>query len=175
MTREATPPDPAQISRWAQAYLTKRLGAVAHVRRLLLAKAQRAGRLTGTDPGLIREWVDAEIARHVEKGNLNDAVYTEHKVRALRAKGTSQAHIQGVLRSKGVGTEHIREGLAVEDPEDDDVEDPDLTAARVHARKKRLGPYGPAKDALGRRKDFEKMMRAGFRAPHIRQVFEEEP
>jgi regulatory protein len=147
--------DAAWLSRVTAWYLERYTSSTANLRRLLRARIRRRG---GDESVLAL--VEPELQRLQDCGLLNDSVYAADKARTLHHRGTSGARIRAALRGKGVDAEQVVEAI---ESLHEEAEDPELTAARTWARKRRLGPWRatPA-DPDQRRKESARMGRAGF-------------
>ncbi len=96
------------------------------------------------------------LDRYEERGLLNDKVYAEGRVQALRRRGLSGRGIALKLQVKGVDRDTVAATL-----EEDETTDPE--AALNFARRRRLGPFRPeGKRAEHRDRDMAALGRAGF-------------
>lgn len=163
----------------------------AHLKRLLLNRIRNAARKGREAEAGINEVIDEVLDRHVALGTINDAAWAESRAKSLTRKGIASRVIGQRLRQHGIDEvapalaavrEAAREG-------DQDV-NPDLVAACVWARRKRVGPYareseaepeavGLGRAALRERQDAERaagnktlsaMARAGFSFDICRKV-----
>lgn len=152
---------PKYLENAAVYYLQRYSSTVAGLRQALVRKIDRSVREHG---GTRAEHLPAveEVLQKLERnGLLNDQSFTLHKADSLRAAGRSTRVIALKLRQKGVPTAlaavHIAR-VKAEIPDDD--------AAKMFARKKRLGPFRRVADAATRKelrqKDLGAMARAGF-------------
>jgi len=141
-------------------YLERFSSSSANLRRVLMRKVARSARAHGTDPAEGSGLVEAIIARYLQSGLLDDAVYAAQKAASLRRRGTSRYAIRGKLAVKGVDAELINAAL---ERLDDEQGSGDLVAACALVRRRRLGAYRPkAEQAPHRRKDLAALARAGF-------------
>ncbi len=120
------------------------------------------------------ERVEAMIEAVVEDmrrlGYLDDARYAAMKASSLARKGRSQTAIRATLARQGVARERAEAALTTLR---DEHPDPDLTAARNLARRRRLGPWRPEPDrAAMRLRDLASLVRAGFPYGIARDVIE---
>ena len=145
-------------------YLERHATSTAHLRSLLLQRVRRSAEAHGTDPAEGQALVEAELERLERLGLLNDARYAEDKARSLRRRGASTRKVRATLQEKGVA----------EAPASEEA-DPDWLAARVWARRRRIGPWrtGPV-DAEVRKKELAKLARAGFSFDVARRVVDSE-
>lgn len=115
------------------------------------------------------------IERYVSSGLLNDQAYAEGRARALHRQGHPARAIQARLRAKGVPPEVIEGALAALEEARGDGPSPELEAAILRARRKRLGPYRADSDRADRRqRDLAALARAGFSFDIARQVIDAE-
>jgi regulatory protein len=149
-------------------YLARYAATEAGLLRVLERRIDRWERLAQTaEPGRDAIAAQAAAARHAARevvarlaaaGAVNDAAFAESRVRSLVRAGRSRRAIGAHLAAKGVGAETQRQVL----PEDG--ADPELAAALVLARRRRIGPFrsGEPPDAAGRRRELAVFARAGF-------------
>ena len=166
----AKPPTPERLHRRALRYLERFATTATHLRRVLLRRALRDAAALGLDPEQVTREVEAVVARLTGAGLLDDALFAENRARRLVASGRSPAQIRAALAGKGLGAPAIEaalERVAQEQP------DPELAAAIAFARRRRLGPWGPA-DGRGARAERElaALARAGFGYRVARMVVE---
>jgi regulatory protein len=156
---------PAYLERAALFYLERYASSAENLRRVLLRKVARSAQAHGTDPAEGAAAVDALVARFVQAGLLDDAIYARGQALSLARRGAPAAAIRAKLKQRGVGEPDIETALEARTEE---ARDPDLAAALAYARKRRLGPYrpDPASRADARRKDLAAMARKGF-APDL--------
>ena len=152
---------PKYLENAAVFYLQRYSSTIAGLRKALVRKIDRSVREHG---GTRSEHLPAveEVLQKLERsGLLNDQSFTLHKADSLRAAGRSTRVIAQKLWQKGVPTALANTHIARVK-----AEIPDHDAARMHARKKRLGPFRRIADAATRRelrqKDLAAMARAGF-------------
>lgn len=146
----------------------------AHLKRVLLRRAERARRAHGGDAREFAAWADEIVAKMVRSGTVDDARYAMGRATALRLLGKSPGKIRAFLTAKGVGRDLIAAALASTaiTAEGDDAA---LKAALAYARRRRLGPFGIQEgDADARRKqtskDLAALARAGFSYDIAKQV-----
>lgn len=152
---------PKYLENAAVFYLQRYSSTIAGLRQALVRKIDRSVREHG---GTRSEHLPAveEVLQKLERsGLLNDQSFTLHKADSLRAAGRSTRVIALKLRQKGVPTALANTHIARVK-----AEIPDHDAARMHARKKKLGPFRRVADAATRKefrqKDLAAMARAGF-------------
>jgi regulatory protein len=101
--------------------------------------------------------IDALVARYRESGLLDDAAYAAARVQSLHRRGESMRAMRARLTAKGVPAGDVTDavsGLLAAAP------DPDLTAACVFARRRRLGPF--RRTAADHARELGAFARAGF-------------
>ncbi|MGX1788915.1 regulatory protein RecX [Bosea sp. NPDC055332] len=144
-------------------YLGRYSVPAAQLQRVLLRKVERSCRHHGLDPQAFRGLVDEIVASCVASGLVDDRQFAEAKAQSLRRKGRSARAVAAGLAAKGVGRELVAQTVTV-DPQ---VE---LEAARIAARRKRLGPWSRGDRAAQRQKDIAALARAGFSLTIARAV-----
>lgn len=160
--RERKPPrkaTPKYLENAALHYLKRYAATVSQLRKVLLRRVDRSVRAHGTDKGEALGWVDAVVAKLVRNGLLNDETYAESRANSLRNAGRSARVIGQKLRLKGLAPELVARQVAQVTSQL-----PELEAARIWARKKRLGPYrkNAHERADRRQRDLASLARAGF-------------
>jgi regulatory protein len=156
------PPEPSEalLRERALRYLARYAASRGHLRTVLLRRALRDAAALGLEPPLVRERVEAVLARLTAAAILDDDAYARAKVRSLRERGSSTARIRMELRSRGLGREASDAALRALAEE---VPDAERGAALTLARRRRLGPWRPAETrAAMRLKDLGVLARAGF-------------
>jgi regulatory protein len=155
--------DAAQLQRVTAWYLERWATSAEHLRRLLLARLERAG----VDRRERESLVAAEIDRLRSHGWLDDERYAADRVRTLRRKGGSAAKVRATLRAKGVDAGAIDGALAAGDETEWD-------AACTWARKHRVGRWRRAEaDVDVRRKELARLGRAGFPYDLARRIVDD--
>jgi regulatory protein len=145
------------LERWALAYLGRFATSAENLRRVLLRRARRRSPV-GIDA--VREAapvIDALIERYRRSGLLDDAAYAAQRAHSLNRHGESLARIRARLVASGVENPLATDALSALC---DDIPDPDLAAACVFARRRRLGPYG--RNASDPIRELAAFARAGF-------------
>lgn len=146
-------------------YLERYAASVEGVRTVLQRSVMRAQRRGEVVPDAVSEWIEAALQKLIDGKLLDDALFTETKVRSLRRAGASAQKVRQKLAVKGVSAQMVNAALESEEVEDD------LEAAIIFARKKRLGPYtsrGSRADL--RDKQIASLARAGFSLTIARKV-----
>lgn len=133
--------------------------------------------------------VEAQIAKLIESGLIDDKRYAELKARSARSSGKGSRRIAIDLAKKGISPDLIADAIAAADAEIIDTEDPDIIAeeserasAEKLAQKKRLGPFRQKplpSDPLERAKIWKReagvLARAGYGMDIIRHILDREP
>jgi regulatory protein len=161
---------PARLEAKALAYVGRFGGTAASLRRVLANMVSRAARVHDMDMDEAAAWIDALVVRYADAGLVDDDAFAAGRARRLHRRGVSARRIRANLASKGVAPEQASaavERLVEETPE------PEMAAAIVHARRRRLGPY---REAAGRednrRRDLGVLARAGFAFDIARRVID---
>ncbi len=153
-------------------YLARYATSSANLRRLLMAKVERSVRAHGTDRTEGAAAVEALLAEFARDGVLDDSRYAEGRAVALYRRGVSMRAIRARLAAKGVAREHIDPAIAHLRDESDE---PDLIAALIFARRRRLGPYRPQSTRADRRtRDLAALGRQGFTYDVARRIIDAE-
>ncbi len=151
-------------------YLARFSSSCANFRRVMMRKVEKSVRFHATDMAEGAAHVDALITRFVANRLLDDIAYAEAKTAGLHRRGYPARAIRSRLRYKGVDDDVIDRALAGLTSE---CENPEHVAAIRYAKRRRLGPFGPDNDRLGRReKDLAAMARAGFGFHQASRVIE---
>lgn len=161
---------PERLDNIAKYYLERYASSAENLRRVLMRRVDRAARAIDQDRAEARRWVDALVARYVANGLLNDRAYAEARSASLRRQGRSARAIRQKLAAKGIDADDARAALEQSGGADDAAE---LRAAMALARKRRLGPFGPADQRRERRsRDLASLARAGFGYDTARRVID---
>ncbi|MBJ6759635.1 RecX family transcriptional regulator [Myxococcaceae bacterium JPH2] len=150
---------PRYLENAALHYLKRYAATVSQLQRVLERRVDRSLRCHGGDRAEALGWVRALTEKLVRNGLVNDPAYAEMKAHALRASGRSARVITQKLRMKGIAPEVVAQKLALAT---EDVSEE--AAARIWARKKRLGPFRRDLSTReeNRRRDLAALARAGF-------------
>ena len=158
----------ARLEKAALAHIDRYATSAANLRQVLLRRVERSVRLHDTDRAEATGWVDAIIAKLLERQLLDDAAYARARANSLHHSGASRRKIAAMLQRKGVARSDIAAALAALEAEYDDSE---LVAAYNYARRRRLGPYRAPEARDGRReRDLAALARAGFGFDIARRV-----
>lgn len=175
------PPTQETLQSAALAYLARYAASEATVRRVLMARVNRAARqhpdfaADEARQADLANAIEAILARFRSAGFLNDATFAETKAGSLRRRGQSRRMIAEKLKAEGIERATIEAAMSAAD-EDRPGEEADLEAARLLARRRKLGPWRTAEipDMAARfkadRRDAGVLARAGFSGGIIRKV-----
>lgn len=153
------------LRRAALRYLERYAASVAQLRRVLARKVAASCRHYGDEAARYAALVDETVERCVSAGLVDDRRFAESRAATLRRKGQSSRAVAAKLAAKGVARELVAEASHA------GVEE-ELAAARIAARRKRLGPWRQNNRALMRQKDLTALIRAGFSATIARAVID---
>ncbi|MET1415652.1 RecX family transcriptional regulator [Roseibium sp. HPY-6] len=149
-------PTVERLTRAALHYLERYSSSQENLRKVLERRVLKACRVHERDPQDFADHIQAVIEKCLSAGLINDRIYAETKTASLRRRGGSRRKIEAQLSAKGVDRTTI-EGVLNDDQHSD------AEAARVYARRRRLGPFRNRADRNDRRdKDLAAMCRAGF-------------
>lgn len=169
-TAPRRPASEAYLERAATHYLARFASSVGNFKDVLWRKVDRRGLAEGVDRETARAWIDGIADRFVALGLLDDESFARARAGALLRRGKPRRAIRSALVAKGVTADVAAGAVAALSG---DSLDPDLDAALAFARRKRLGPYGPAgADGDRRRKDLAAFARAGFTYQLARRVLD---
>jgi regulatory protein len=163
---------PRYLENAALHYLKRYAATLNQLKRVLVRKVDRSLQFHGGDRAEALGWVDALLARLVRSGLLDDEAYAGMKAHSLRSSGRSARMIAQKLRMKGVAADLVARKLA-----DATAELSEEEAARIWARKKRLGPFRTQAQTRqeNRRKDLAALARAGFSFGVAKKVIDSVP
>lgn len=161
-------PTEDRLTRSALHYLERYASSEANLRRVLERKVLKACTALELDPADYSGMIDTVVQTFMRNGLVNDRTYAETKIASLRRRGGSARKIEAQLAAKGVDRTMIETALQTDGKSDDD-------AARIFARRRRLGPYrtGGKRDER-RDKDLAAMCRAGFSFEIARRIIDAE-
>lgn len=153
-------------------YLKRYAATTSQLKRVLLRKVDRSLKFHGGDRAEALGWVDALLAQLARNGLLNDEAYAEMKAHSLRNSGRSARVIAQKLRMKGVAADVVAQKLAGATAELSEEE-----AARIWARKKRLGPFRTQAHSReeNRQRDLAALARAGFSFGIAKKIIDSAP
>jgi regulatory protein len=142
------------LERWALQYLGRYASSAENLRQVLTRRVRRRAPEALPAAGAL---IDALVARYRESGLLDDAAYAAARVQSLHRRGESMRAMRSRLGAKGVPAADVADavlGLRAAAP------DPDLAAACIFARRRRLGPFRRA--AADHARELGAFARAGF-------------
>jgi regulatory protein len=150
---------PRYLENAALHYLKRYAATVSQLRKVLVRRVDRSVRVHGGERTEALGWVDALVEKLLRNGLINDTAYAGMKAHALRSSGRSARVIAQKLRLKGVAEDVVEQSLA-----EATAEVSEEAAARIWARKKRLGPYRRDVQSRqeNRQRDLASLARAGF-------------
>lgn len=155
----------AYLQRAAMHYLERYSAPAAQLRQVLARKVRLSCRHHGEEPERYEAMLDEVVARCVASGLVDDRRFAEARAATLRRKGRSSRAIAARLSAKGVGRELVEETSH-------NTQDQELAAARLAARRKRLGPWSRGDRASERQKHLAALARAGFSMTIARAVID---
>ncbi len=155
--------DAGYLENAALYYLQRYATSSQNLKNVLTRKIRRSCAHHGDDPDQFLPLVDKIALRYQEVGLLDDKVYAEGRVAALRRQGLSKQAIQQKLSLKGLAAAEITQALARIDAAANE-DDHELAAARRLARRKKIGPWRsrPLSDDKAAHKELAVLARAGF-------------
>ena len=141
-------------------YLRRYSSSSENLRRILLKRIKRSARYHGTDVPAGQIWVNEIIEKFLANKLLDDIRYAEMKCLSFHRNGGSKQTIRKKLQEKGIPPDIIEHTYSL--LEQYSV-DPELIAAAITARRRRLGPYrsGGHRNNF-REKNLASLARAGF-------------
>ena len=161
MKRTLPAPDEASLHEAALAHLAQYAATRAGLRRVLQRRIDRwvrgqVGAVDAEQEKAAREAVGRVVARLVEAGAVDDAVFAASRAARLARSGHSRRAIVAHLAARGVDRETI-DKVAGDDPETE------FAAALKLAFRRRIGPFraGPVGEEAASR-ELSVMARAGF-------------
>lgn len=155
-----------RVDNIARFYIERFATTAAHLRRVLMRRAERARRVHGGDAGEMAGWIDKTVERLVRLGLVNDARYAADRAASLRRLGRGPGKIRSLLAAKGVPRAMIEKVIA-ETAETFSGEDASLNAALAYAKRRRFGAFGKTpsdklEQAKKQKKELAALGRAGF-------------
>jgi regulatory protein len=162
-------PTPESLGYAALSYLGRYAASEGALRRALQNRLRRAALIHpafARDAALqkiLRDVIETIIGKYKKSGVLNDAAYAATKASNLRREGRSRRYIQQALGQKGVRSALTEDALKAVDEDNAGPVEAEIKAARVFARRRKLGIFRLGKaDKTRRRKDLAALARAGF-------------
>ena len=156
--RKPRPLDPTKLEELALAYVARFATSAAKLERYLVRKLRERGWDGGREPDLA-----ALIGRYVALGYVDDAAYARARGGSLLRRGYGPRRVRQALAEAGIDEttrDEARAGAATE-----------RRAALALARKRRFGPFGPARpDRQQRERQLAAMLRAGHPLDSAREM-----
>lgn len=164
VSRISPPYDLAALERaaldYAARYATTRAKLTAYLRRKL---RERGWAGEGAAP------VDMIVARFAEHGYVDDRAFAAARAQSLLRRGYGARRIGTALRAAGIDAE-IADGLKI------GIEAEAEAAARLYARRRRIGPYAArAAEPADKRRWIAAMARAGHPIALVLRILDADP
>ena len=141
-------------------YLRRYSSSSENLRQVLLRRVTRSAQFHVVDVSETHKWINEILEKLIANDLLDDAHYAEIKCFSLHRRGASKSRIGIKLREKGISQDIIERVLKLLD---NDSTEPELIAAAITARRRKLGPYRDARNRKTfRLKDLASLARAGF-------------
>ena len=144
----------------AQAYLSERSTSRAHLRRLLVRRAERANARCEEGDRIPREvlrtWVESALDTATRTQLVDDTRYASDKAATLARRGGSDAVIRARLHEKGVAASDVEQALDALGTRADRA----LAGALALARRRRVGPFRDK--PADRQRELGILARGGF-------------
>ncbi|NKD85892.1 RecX family transcriptional regulator [Haematospirillum jordaniae] len=156
-------------------YLERFAASRDGVRRVLERRVARSDPAENMDAEAVSSAITAVLDRLTDLGYLDDAFFAESRARSLVARGVSARGVRSRLRQKGVSPELVEQAMSdlAADRAGHGEIDPDLTAAVIFARRRRIGPWGDPESRSARRyRDMAALARRGFGTDVIRHILD---
>ncbi len=123
-------------------YLQRFTASSEHFRFIMMRKINKSCKHhTEQDLEECKKHLDKVITDFIKLGHLNDDAYCTGMVTSMRRRGLSRKMISTKLQQKRLPSDLIEKTLNHIDEQNSDNENPDLRAAVLHAKKKRLGAF----------------------------------
>lgn len=141
-------------------YLERYASSTEQLRQVLKRRVMKATRLReDTDPDAY-EWIENVIQKLTEQGFLNDAHFTESRVRSLSERGKSTRAITTALQQKRVASHLIKNEIQKLKEDNPNL---DADAAKRFVKRKKLGSFRPKDQRQENyKKDLATLARNGF-------------
>ena len=141
-------------------YLRRYSSSSENLRRILFKRVKRSAQYHGTNVTVGQLWVNEIIEKFLANKLLDDIQYAETKCLSVHRNGGSKQTIRKKLQEKGIAPDIIEQTYTLLDQYS---VDPELIAAAITARRRRLGPYRSRGHRNNfREKDLASLARAGF-------------
>ncbi len=166
--RRVTRMTQASLESAALDYLARYPTSAAQFRKVLQRKVDRSLRSYGGDSTEAQGWIEALTRRLIETGLLDDRQFAAARARALFRRGASAGRIRYLLQTKGVARSDIDDALG---DLNDMAGEPELAAALIYARRRRIGPFRLSEERSSfRQRDLASLSRQGFGYDLARRV-----
>lgn len=145
------------------AYLQRFPASTPHFRRIMSRKIDRSCDYhKDQERETCAALLEATVESFTRMGLLNDSAYLQGMVNSYRRRGLSTQAIMAKLGQKGLAQDAILATIRAFD-EDRNAENPELAAAILLMRRKRLGPFRKtSKDEKTATRELSSLARAGF-------------
>lgn len=153
------------LQRAAMHYLERYAAPTEQLRRVLQRKIVASCRHHGQSPADFSEMRDDVVARCVASGLIDDARFAEARAATLRRRGQSGRAVAAKLSAKGVERELVSRIVEGGDAAE-------IDAARIAAKRKRIGPWRRPDREFDRQKELAALARAGFSMTVARAVID---
>jgi|AntRauTorckE6833_2_1112554.scaffolds.fasta_scaffold29426_2 regulatory protein len=157
-------------------YLERYNACTEHFRRTMKRKIMRSIRVHEEPPEEeCHDMLENVIAEFQNLGYLNDELYTRGMVNSLRRKGLPSRMILMKLKQKGLDEDLIKETLETHDQDYGEEHDPDIIAAALFARRRKIGAYNKdynKRDHELKKKMLAKLARSGFSYAQASQILD---
>lgn len=157
--------DPATIRALALRYVGRFATTETRLRQYLERKLRERGWAESTPPPDLEQLV-TEFAR---LGYVDDEAFAANRVTSLLRRGYGEKRLNSALRQAGIAAGKAARAAQLD-------RDSAHDAAMAFARRRRLGPFGPAfPDAKARTRAVAAFLRAGHSFEIVREILAIEP
>ncbi|MFH1805968.1 MAG: RecX family transcriptional regulator [Pseudomonadota bacterium] len=172
------PKQPRRVTRdylmnYATWYLERFTASRARLEKLMRHKIRLSAAEHGTDPQEAEDWMRSVLDTCTRAGFIDDRAYALGRARSQLRKGKALRMIGADLAARGIDADLIDTALsglhdaarqaATGPDQNDPALDPNLAAAAVYARRRRLGPFRNTDNRAERRdRDLAALARQGF-------------
>ena len=176
MKRIAKPITQKYLENAASFYLERYPTTAEGLRRVLNRRVTKAKMLDAPVMDNVERAIAGIVAKFVHAGVIDDKAFAQTKARSLHRRGTSTRLTQQKLKMAGVDRDTLDKAMEALDEElDTDPAERERQAAEALARRRRIGPWRPAKDRKdNRNRDLAALARAGFAYDLARKVIDAE-
>ena len=152
-------------------YLGRFSASEKHFRTILARKIKEADSRVSEDPSIHQNWIDEAVQYAKTYGGLDDEKFALNLAKSLKRRGIAKKAARLKLKQKKLESHHVQAALQQAYEPEEQLVDPNLYAACVTAKKKRLGPWGPTSvDYPTFQKQLAKLARRGFSYGIAQQV-----